>query len=70
MGAGVLAAPGTRGVGGQGSRKYSALEGYGDQCWPIRPSILAWRIPLMEKPVRPQSIGRKELHTTKATLRA
>ena len=34
-----------RGVGGSGSRKYSALEGYGNQYWPIRSSILAWRTP-------------------------
>ena len=47
-----------RGVGGQGSRKYSALEGYGNQCWPICSSILAWRTPsLTEKPGRPQSTG-------------
>ena len=46
------------GVGGQGSRKYSALEGYGNQSWPIRSSILAWRSPsLTEKPGRPQSTG-------------
>ena len=46
------------GVGGQGSRKYSALEGYGNQSWPIRSSILAWRTPsLTEKPGRPQSTG-------------
>ena len=47
-----------RRVGGQGSRKYSALEGYGKQYWPIHSSILAWRTPsLTEKPGRPQSIG-------------
>ena len=34
-----------RGVGGQGSRKYSALEGYGNQYWPIYSSILPWRTP-------------------------
>ena len=38
-----------RGVGSQGSRKYSALEGYGSQYWPIRSSILAWRIPLPDR---------------------
>ena len=38
-----------RGVGGQGSRKYSALEGDGNQCWPIRASILAWRTPLPDR---------------------
>ena len=46
-----------RGVGGQGSRKYSALEGYGNQYWPIHSSVLAWRAPLTEKPGRPQSTG-------------
>ena len=30
------------GVGGQGSRKYSTLEGYSNQYWPIGSSILAW----------------------------
>ena len=38
-----------RGVGGQGSRKYSALEGYGSQCWPICSSILARRTPLPDR---------------------
>ena len=38
-----------KGLGGQGSRKYSALEGYGNQYWPICSSILAWRIPLPDK---------------------
>ena len=33
-------------VGGWGSRKYSALEGYDNQYWPMPSSILAWRIPL------------------------
>ena len=47
-----------RGVGGWGSRKYSALEVYGNQSWPIHSSILAWRTPsLTEKPGRPQSTG-------------
>ena len=47
-----------RGVGGWGSRKYSALEGYGNQYWSICSSILAWRTPsLTEKPGRPQSAG-------------
>ena len=46
-----------RGVGGQGSRKYSALEGYGNQYWPVRSSIIDWRKPLTEKPGRPQSTG-------------
>ena len=34
-----------RGVGSKGSRKYSALEGYGNQYWPIHSNILAWRTP-------------------------
>ena len=34
-----------RGVGGYGSRKYSALEGYGNQYWPIHSNILPWRNP-------------------------
>ena len=47
-----------RGVGGSGSRKYSALEGYGKQSWPIGSSILAWRTPsLTEETGRPQSTG-------------
>ena len=37
-----------RGVGGQGSRKYSALEGYGNKYWPIRSSILAWRTSFLD----------------------
>ena len=35
--------------------KYSALEGYGNQYWPINSSILSWRTPLTEKAGRPQS---------------
>ena len=47
-----------RGVGSQGSRKYNALEGHGNQYWPIHSSVLAWRSPsLTEKPGRPQSTG-------------
>ena len=46
-----------RAVGGEGSRKYSALEGYENQYWPIRSSNLAWRTRLTEKPGRPQSTG-------------
>ena len=47
-----------RGVGGQGSRKYSALKRYGNQSWPICSSILTWRTrSLTEKPGRPQSTG-------------
>ena len=50
------------GVGGWGSRKYSALEVYGNQSWPIHSSILAWRTPsLTEKSGRPQSTGLKRV---------
>ena len=38
-----------RGVGSEGSKKYSALEGYGNQYWPICSSILAWRTPLPDR---------------------
>ena len=51
-----------RRVGGWGSRKYSALEVYGNQSWPIHSSILAWRTPsLTEKSGRPQSTGLKRV---------
>ena len=47
-----------RGVGGEGSWKYGALEGYGNQFWPICSNILAWRTPsLTEKPGTLQSTG-------------
>ena len=36
-------------VGSEGSRKYSALEGYGTQYWPIPSSILPWRTPLPDR---------------------
>ena len=46
------------GLGSEVSRKYSALEGYGNQYWPIHSSIFAWRAPyLTEKPGTPQSTG-------------
>ena len=38
-----------RGVGGQGSRKFSALEGYGNQYWPTHSRFLAWRIPFPDR---------------------
>jgi len=41
----VLAALVVRGVGSWGSRKYRALEDYGNQYWPVRSSIPAWRTP-------------------------
>ena len=45
-------------ISGLDSRKYSALEGHGNQYWPICSSILAWRNPsLTENPGRPQSTG-------------
>ena len=47
-----------RGVGGYGSRKYTALEGYDNQYWSICSRILAWRTPsLTAKSGRPQSTG-------------
>ena len=60
---------------GSGSSRLSAglvarAAGNDDQYWPKRSSTLAWRTRLTEKPGRPQSTGRKELDTTKATLRA
>jgi len=40
---------GTQWVGCWSSRKYSALEGYGNQYWPVRSSILVWRTPLSNR---------------------
>ena len=58
-----------KGFGGQGSRKYSALEGYGSQYWPIRSSILAWRTPLSDREAWQATVHRvAKLETTKATL--
>ena len=52
---GVLTAPGTQGSLRLGQQEISALEGYGNQYWPICSSILAWRAPLTKKTGRPQS---------------
>jgi len=61
------------GCRGSGSTKYSGLlaataaennsvlEGYRNQYWPMRSSILAWRTPLTEKPGRPQSTGLEQV---------
>ena len=58
----VLAAPGTQGSWWLGSRKYSAVEGYGNQYWPICSRILAWKTPsLTEKPGRSQSTGSQRI---------
>ena len=38
-----------RGVGGWDNRKYSVLEGYGNQYWPVGSSILAWRTLLPDR---------------------
>ena len=47
-----------KGADSEGSRKYSALEEYGNLYWPILFSILAWRtLSLKEKSGRPQSTG-------------
>ena len=37
------------GLDSYGSRKYSALEGDGNQYWPIPSNILAWRTPLPDR---------------------
>ena len=52
--AGVLAAPSTQGSWQLGQQEIW-VEGYGNQYWPIHPSILAWRTSLTEKPGRLQS---------------
>ena len=38
-----------REVGSYSSRKYSDLEGYGNQYWPIHSSIVAWKTPLLDR---------------------
>ena len=38
-----------KGVDGQGSRKYSALEEYGDQHWLMCSSTVAWRTCLPDR---------------------
>ena len=38
-----------RGIGGEGNRKSRALEGYGNQYWPIGSGILAWRNPISDR---------------------
>ena len=55
----------TRYLGGgrggvQGSRKYSALEGYGNQYWPIRSNVLAWRTPLPHRETWQATVHRAE----------
>ena len=41
-------------AGGEDSRKHGALEGDGNQYWPVHSNVLAWRTPLpVEKPGRP-----------------
>jgi len=47
-----------RGVGSEGSWKYSALKGYGNQYWPIHSNILAWGIPLPDREVRQATVYR------------
>ena len=60
-----------RGVGGWGSRKYSALEGCGNQYWPTRSSILAWRTTLPDREAWQASLqGPKDSDMTEATLHA
>ena len=50
--------------------KYSALEGNGNQYWPMHSSILAWRSPLKRRLASHSPHGCKELDMTKATLNA
>ena len=58
-----------RQVGGYGSRKYSVLEGYDNQYWPIHSSILAWRTPLPDREAWQVTVHRvTELDMTQATL--
>ena len=63
---------------GSGSTRYSGelvaraagnivLEGYGNQYWPIRSSMLGWRSPLTEKPGRPQYIGLQGIRHDQST---
>ena len=63
--AGVLAALGDWRLG---SRKNSALEGYGNQFWPVHSSILAWRTPLTEKPGGPQFTGLQRVGHNRSNL--
>ena len=57
---GVLAESGAHGLGGQGSRKYSALEGYDHQYWSIHSNTLAWRTPLWQRSLAVHSLqGRR-----------
>jgi len=55
---------GLKGVGGQGSRKHSALEGYGNPHWPIRSSILAWRTPLPDREAWQATVHRVAMSRT------
>ena len=61
-----------RGVGSYGSRTFSVLERHGKQYWPIRSSILAWRIlSTWWRVVAGHSLqGCKELDTNEVTLSA
>ena len=57
------------GLDSYGSRKYSALEGDGNQYWPIRSNILAWRTPLPDREAWQATVHRvTELDMTQATL--
>ena len=38
-----------RGIDGEGHRKSRALEGYGNQYWPVGSGILAWRNPIPDR---------------------
>ena len=45
-----------RGVGSEGSRTCSALEGDGNQHWPIHSSVLAWRTLLPDREAWPATV--------------
>ena len=57
-----------KGVGGLGSRKYSALEGLVNQYWPIHSSILAWRTPLQGVAKSRTQLKRPFMHRCKTFL--
>ena len=71
MGAGVVAAPGTQGSFGYGSRKYSALEGYDNSIGQYTPAFLPGEPrSVTEKPSKPGLQGRKVSGMAEETLHA
>ena len=58
-----------RGVGGEGSRNYSALGGDGSQYWPMHSSVLAGESPSLTESLAGHSLqGHKKSYTVKGTL--